>query len=195
MGTKNLSKSLTIICLINAIFLIVQTAGQMEPKKTWSYELKSLTSQSSDTEKMKVDLDIERVSRGVYAISGTILINFDIVEGDGNTIAAKSYRSAQGDNEYNVLPFQMPALHFHNFFNTHYKDVLMGTLKDCSDLPVFEDTFEPPFEKKLYTFDACQFSQDGLPNHLQEGFYKLVIIGTGAVDWEMEIIAEVTPAM
>ncbi|XP_065365420.1 uncharacterized protein LOC135958445 [Calliphora vicina] len=195
MATKNLSKSLTIISLINVVFLIVRTAGQMLGMKTWSYELKSLTAQTSDTEKLKIDLQIERISRGVYAISGTALINIDIVDGDSNTVAAKSYRSAQGDNEYIVLPFQMPALHFHTFLNTHYKDVLMDTLKDCSDLPAFEDKFEPPLEKKLYTLNACQFSQDGLPNYLQGGFYKLLIIGTGDVDWEIEIVSEITTEM
>ncbi|XP_065365419.1 uncharacterized protein LOC135958444 [Calliphora vicina] len=192
MVTKNLSKTITVI---GVIFLIVATIGQMPGKKTWSYELKSLTSKTSDSEKMKINLEIERVSRGVYAISGTVLINFDVVEGDGNTIAAKSYRSVLGDNEYNVLPFQMPATHLHKYFNTFYKDVLMDTLKDCSDLPAFEDKFEPPFEKKLYTFDACQFSQDGLPNHLQDGFYKLLLIGAGDVVWEIEVIAEITTEM
>ncbi|XP_065365417.1 uncharacterized protein LOC135958442 [Calliphora vicina] len=193
MEAEILNKILTIIGLIHVISLIVGTVGQLPVKKTWSYELKSLTSQTSDTEKLKIDLQIERVSRGVYAISGTALINIDIVDGDSNTVAAKSYRSVQGDTEYNVLPFQMPPTHINKVLNTHYKNVLMGTLKDCSDLPVFEDEFEPPLEKKLYTLNACQFSQDGLPNHLQEGFYKLVIIGTGDVDFEIEVIAEVTP--
>lgn len=85
----------------------------------------------------------------------------------------------------------MPSSHIFTVLNSHYKDVLMDTLKDCSDLPVFEDKFEPPLEKKIYKFNACQFSQDGLPNHLQEGFYKLLIIGSGEVDWEIEVIAEV----
>ncbi|KNC29722.1 hypothetical protein FF38_08467, partial [Lucilia cuprina] len=171
----------------------VKTKGQVPVKvKTWSYELKSITSETSDAEKLKVDLEIERIARGVFAISGKFFFNVDVAEGDSNMIAAKSFRSPQGDNDYKVLPFQMPATHLYKVLNTHYKDVLMETLKDCSDFPVFENTFEPPMEKKLYTLDSCQFSQDGLPNHLQDGFYKLLIIGSGEVDWNVEVIAEVT---
>lgn len=66
-------------------------------------------------------------------------------------------------------------------------------MKECSDMPVFEDKFQPPLEKKLYKLDACQFSQDGLPNHLQEGFYKLLILGTGDVEWQVNVVAEVIP--
>ncbi|XP_037818835.1 uncharacterized protein LOC119608471 [Lucilia sericata] len=186
------SKFLTINSLIILIAFSVITKGQLPAKKTWSYELKSITSETSDTEKLKVHLEIQRISRGVFAISGTVLFNYDVAEGDSNMISAKSYRSAQGDNDYKVLPFQMPATHFFKVLNTHYKDVIMDTLKDCSDFPVFEDKFVPPLEKKLYTLDSCQFSQDGLPNHLQDGFYKLLIIGSGDADWKVEIIAEVT---
>lgn len=67
----------------------------------------------------------------------------------------------------------------------------MKTLKDCSDLPSFDDQFEPPLEQKTYTLTKCQFSQDGLPNHMQEGFYKVVFYGIGDVEFDVVIIAEV----
>ncbi|KAM7347108.1 uncharacterized protein ACRADG_006769 [Cochliomyia hominivorax] len=193
MGKLLLSELLTIICLINLLVLLTGISPMVPGAgKTWTYELKSITSKSSDTEKIQINLEIERVSRGVYAVSGEIKIFFDITEGDTNYITAKSFRSAQGDNDYKVLPFQMPSTHFLNVLNTHYKDILMDTLKDCSDCPVFEKEFVPPLEKKVYTLNACQFSQDGLPNHLQDGFYRLLIIGTGDVEYEIEVIAEIT---
>lgn len=67
----------------------------------------------------------------------------------------------------------------------------METLKDCSDLPYFEDTAPIPFEKKTYVLDKCKFSQEGMPNVLETGTYKIVLLGYGAADWEVEIIAEV----
>lgn len=55
-------------------------------KKTWTYELKEVTAASSDPEKLNITLNIERVSRGIYAISGEVLLGFDIIEGDSNNV-------------------------------------------------------------------------------------------------------------
>lgn len=70
----------------------------------------------------------------------------------------------------------------------------MESLKDCSTMPVFEGEFEPPLEKGTYTMDKCQFSTDGFPNHLQEGFYKVQIIGKGEIAFELNIVCKVEKA-
>lgn len=88
----------------------------------------------------------------------------------------------------------MQRQHVHSALNTFYKDMLMDTLKECSDMPVFEDKFVPPLEKKTYTLTKCQFSQDGFPNHLPEGFYKIVVSGYGTVEWSLIIVAQVESA-
>lgn len=67
----------------------------------------------------------------------------------------------------------------------------MDIFKDCSNLPQFEGKFQPPFEKKLYVLDKCQFSQDSFPNHVLEGFYKIVAVGYGDVEWSMAFIFQV----
>lgn len=71
----------------------------------------------------------------------------------------------------------------------------MDTLKDCSNLPVFEDQFEPPLEKKTYTMNKCQFDQSGFPQHLQDGFYKVILSGYGSVNWYMSFVVEVQNVM
>ncbi|XP_073828210.1 uncharacterized protein [Musca autumnalis] len=162
--------------------------------KTWTYEIKSMESSSSDDNLLNLDLSVERVSRGVYAISGTININLDIEEDDGCDIEAGAFRSDNGVNDYKVLPFKMPRQHLFSALNSFYKDMLMETFSECSDLPVFEEKFEPPLEKRVYTLDKCQFSQDGFPNHLSEGFYKILISGYGSVQWSLTIVAQVEPA-
>lgn len=67
----------------------------------------------------------------------------------------------------------------------------MDTLSECSDMPVFEDKFDPPLAKGVYTLNKCQFSQDGFPNHLAEGFYKVLISGHGRVEWSLTVVAQV----
>lgn len=85
----------------------------------------------------------------------------------------------------------MSRRHLYNALNTYYKTVVMSTFKECSDLPYFEDEFEPPLEKRAYVLDKCQISQDGLPNHVQSGTYKLHVNGYGAVEWQVVIEFEV----
>ncbi|XP_073828209.1 uncharacterized protein [Musca autumnalis] len=162
--------------------------------KTWTYEIKSVESSTSDASLINVDLSVERVARGVYAVSGALTFNFDVNEGDAFDVEAGSFRSDNGVNDYKVLPFKMPRQHLFSTLNSFYKDMLMETLSECSNMPVFEDKFEPPFSKGVYTFEKCQFSQDGFPNHLADGFYKIIISGHGIVEWSLTAIAQVESA-
>ncbi|KAM7347460.1 uncharacterized protein ACRADG_007026 [Cochliomyia hominivorax] len=183
--------------LTNLIYLLTLLTGLYgilppnEQMKTWTYELKSVTTKTSDPDKLKIDLEIIRISRGVHAISGTIFIGGDIKEGDSNYISANWYRSSQGDYNYKLLPFQMHSAHVYDIMNTYYKDTIMDSIRNCSDLPVFENRFVPPLEKRTYKMERCQISHEGFPNHLQEGFYEILTIGTGDVEYEIEIIVEV----
>ncbi|XP_037818839.1 uncharacterized protein LOC119608474 [Lucilia sericata] len=160
-------------------------------KRSWIYELTEVNTKSSNPDLININLSIERIKRGVFALSGEFYMNLDMTEGDGNNVQLKSFRSTNGDGDYRSIPLQMSQRHFYEAFNSHYKSVLMDTFKDCSDLPVFEDKFTPPLEKKTYILDKCQISQDGMPNHMEAGVYKIVLSGTGDVEWEVEVIAEV----
>ncbi|XP_061395626.1 uncharacterized protein LOC133331242 [Musca vetustissima] len=160
-------------------------------EKTWTYEIKSLDSSSADDDILGIDLSVERVSRGVYGISGSFTLGIDIDESVPFDIEGTAYRSDNGVNEYRILPFKMARQHLISALNGFYKEMLMESLKECSDMPVFEDKFEPPLEKRVYTLTKCQFSQDGFPNHLAEGFYKVVIAGSGCTDWQFTVIAQV----
>ncbi|XP_073848977.1 uncharacterized protein [Musca autumnalis] len=160
-------------------------------KHTWTYDMKSVQTHSEnpdlvDFQKFKV----ERIRRGVYAASGNIIQNFDIVEGDDSEIEFLSYRSENGVKPYRPLPFKVQRQHFFSYLNSFYK-LIMDTLKDCSNMPVFEDKFVPPFEKKIYTLDRCQFNRDEFPQYMQEGFYKIVVNGYGAAQWNLILIVEV----
>ncbi|XP_075155996.1 uncharacterized protein LOC142229324 [Haematobia irritans] len=181
--------------LFFVIAVSVSSTNSMVPtsKKTWTYEIKSVETTSSNTDAVDLHLQVDRVSRGVYAISGTFTLNTDIMDGDNNEVEASVYRSENGVDDYKILPFKISRQHFNKAMDSFYKDMIMDTLKECSDLPVFEDKLERPIEKKEYTLKGCQFSQDGFPNHLATGFYKIVLSAHGASEWGFTLIAEVTP--
>ncbi|XP_073828208.1 uncharacterized protein isoform X2 [Musca autumnalis] len=162
--------------------------------KTWNYEIKSMETYSANESLLKFDLTIERVSRGVYAFTGDLIMTIDVNEEDDSYIEACAARSHNGVSDYRMLPFKMPRQHLFTAMNTFYKEILMETLSECSNLPVFEDKFEPPLRKGVYTITKCQFSQDGFPNHVAEGFYKIMIFGNGTVDWSISVIAQVETA-
>ncbi|KAM7347459.1 uncharacterized protein ACRADG_007024 [Cochliomyia hominivorax] len=191
MVKLKINKLFRIICVLTLVTLLERSHKVTGDESTWTFELKSITTKTSDPEKLSIDLDIVRVSRGVFAVTGGGTLGFDIVEDDNNLISSKTYRSKLVDSDFKVVPMGMSPTHFFKVLSTYYKNVLMDTLKDCSNFPIFEDEFVPPLEKKYYYMNDCQFTEAGFPSHLQEGFYKLVLIGTGEVDWEVAITVEI----
>ncbi|XP_046803205.1 uncharacterized protein LOC124419052 [Lucilia cuprina] len=181
---------LILLAILSILLLICDNVIATE-KKNWMYELTEVNTKSSNTDLININLSIERIQRGVYALSGEFYVNIDITEGDGNDVEVKSFRSPNGDGVYKSIPLEMSRRHLYEALNSHYKDVVMETFKDCSNLPYFEDEFSPPLEKKTYVLNKCQFSQEGLPNHLETGVYKIILTGYGQVDWEVEMIFEV----
>lgn len=55
------------------------------------YEMTSVTTKTSNADLVKMTLNIERVSRGVYALSGEVYVNVDIEEGDNNEVKWNYY--------------------------------------------------------------------------------------------------------
>ncbi|XP_073820159.1 uncharacterized protein [Musca autumnalis] len=188
-------KFITGLAAIIVLFVsskLMKTKGSLTLKQTWTYELKSVESHTDNSDLLGFsDWKIDRISRGQYAISGSISINVDIVDGDSNEVEFKAYRSENGVKEYKPIPFEVQRQHVYEYINTFYKDLIMESLSKCSNLPVFEDKFEPPLQKITYTLDKCQLSQEGFPQHLQDGFYKVVMKGFGSANWDIIFIVEV----
>lgn len=55
------------------------------------YEMTSVTTKTSNADLVKMTLNVERVSRGVYALSGEVYVNVDIEEGDNNEVKWNYY--------------------------------------------------------------------------------------------------------
>ncbi|XP_019891660.1 uncharacterized protein LOC101896989 [Musca domestica] len=184
--------SVSVIIVLFAISTLRKLEASLVPiKHTWTYELKSVEAHSDNPDLWSFnEFKVERISRGVYAASISFTVNFDIVEGDDTEIEFLSYRSENGVKEYKPIPFKVQRQHLFKYFDNLYK-LIMGTLKECSNMPVFEDKFEPPFEKKTYVLDKCQFDQSEFPQHIQDGFYKVIVNGYGAATWNMVFIVEI----
>ncbi|XP_073820379.1 uncharacterized protein [Musca autumnalis] len=180
-------KTIIIVSILGLYYL-----GQGEallPKNSFLLELKSVDVATSNADLLNfIDFGVNRVERGVYGMSGKIILNVDVVEGDSNEIEVKVFYSSNGKNNYRLTPFHLNRQHLFNILNTIYKDVVMENVKDCSNFPQFKDKFDPPLIKDTYYMDKCQFDDDGFPNHAKEGFYKIALIGYGVVDWKMDIV-------
>ncbi|XP_073838967.1 uncharacterized protein isoform X2 [Musca autumnalis] len=175
-----------VISILNVLWISpIEVQSIPKQKKTWTYEVKTIEAYSDNPEAVAFsDCHVERISRGVYGASWKWLINIDIVEGDENELEVNVYRSESGKG-YRRLPFRIERQHLFQFFNTHYKDLFMKAYKDCSDFVVFEDKFQPPLEKKTYTFNKCIVDVDGFPQYAQDGFYKIEVLGFGIANWNM----------
>ncbi|XP_075156330.1 uncharacterized protein LOC142229637 [Haematobia irritans] len=186
-----MESSKTFVLIFYVIFMTIKIATPFG-QHTWTYEMKSVETKTSNPDLVQFyNLRVVRVDRGVYAMSGNTFFNVDIVEGDSNEIEVKTYRSEDGVKEYKLTPFSVPRQHFFDYMNKFYKEAAMETLSKCSDLPVFEDKLIPPIEKKNYTLTNCKYTQEGLPQYMQEGFYKIEMLVYGDCEWSVTYIVEV----
>uniref|UniRef100_A0A1A9VSG6 Uncharacterized protein n=1 Tax=Glossina austeni TaxID=7395 RepID=A0A1A9VSG6_GLOAU len=107
-------------------------------------------------------------------------------------IEVLAYRSATGsESDYQQLPYSVPRQNIIAFLNGLYKDLIMKSFSECSNMPVFTDKFPGPVEKKRYELDNCSFSDESFPNHLPEGFYRLVAQIEGDVQWSVIVNVQV----
>uniref|UniRef100_A0A1I8MRV7 Uncharacterized protein n=1 Tax=Musca domestica TaxID=7370 RepID=A0A1I8MRV7_MUSDO len=135
------------------------------------------------------DWKVERISRGVFGLSGKYTVNTTILEGDSNEIEVLIYRSYNGVRDFRPLPLNMERKHIYDYMNVFYKMYVMNSIRTCSTMPVFEGRFKPPLEKKTYVLEKCQVKVDDYPL-LLEGFYKFAVIGYGEADWSMNFTGQ-----
>jgi len=101
-------------------------------------------------------------------------------------VGALAYRSANGNGDYKLLPFGMPRIPLKKAINTFYKDLIMESLKNCSNFLYFKKTWEGPLEAKNYTFHKCVIGTERLPQYMPEGFYKVILKSYVAIELGFE---------
>ncbi|XP_017087068.2 uncharacterized protein [Drosophila bipectinata] len=177
--------------LIPGLCLILHLIHNTHGARRWDYEPVSVQTFSSDESLLKITAKIDRVSRGEFAVSATV--DFKYEPDDTTMVEAIAQRSASGDeSDYKMLPFNIPKQPYTDFMNSHYKDVVIPNLGDCSNLVKFEDKFEPPWPQQVYVLDKCVANSDGFPEVVPEGFYRIIMNFTSPVDWGFIIVVKIS---
>uniref|UniRef100_A0A1A9VSF8 Uncharacterized protein n=1 Tax=Glossina austeni TaxID=7395 RepID=A0A1A9VSF8_GLOAU len=160
--------------------------------KTYSYQLISLETNSSDPDLLDIDVRLQRKSRRELVLSGYVDIKYDIQEGDDTEIEWVVYHSPTGsESDYKLLPFNIRRQSIYDYFNSFYKDFIMNGIANCSDLWVFDGKAPSPLEKKRYEINGCVLNDDHYPNHLGDGFYRIVGRIYGQVQCTIMLLIEV----
>uniref|UniRef100_A0A1B0FIS8 Uncharacterized protein n=1 Tax=Glossina morsitans morsitans TaxID=37546 RepID=A0A1B0FIS8_GLOMM len=131
-------------------------------------------------------------SRRELVLSGYVDIKLDIQEGDDTEIDCVVYHSATGsESDYKLLPFNIRRQSLYDYFNSFYKDFVMNGIANCSDLWVFDGKAPSPLEKKRYEINDCVLNDEHYPNHLGDGFYRIIGRIYGQVECTITLLAEV----
>ncbi|XP_016957975.2 uncharacterized protein LOC108029978 [Drosophila biarmipes] len=174
----NMVQMVSLRHLFVSISLGVLLVNEIRAARKWDYEPISVVGISSNDSLVSFDIQIIRIGRGEYGVSGTAVWNYDTT--DETTMEAVAYRSSTGaESDYKLLPFSVPKQSFNDYINSYYKEVIMKNLAHCSNLPQFKGKFQPPWPKKTYWAEKCVFKCDGLPDIILPGLYKVVFNCTG----------------
>ncbi|XP_017025077.2 uncharacterized protein [Drosophila kikkawai] len=184
----------SLLLITGGLFLIILIVGNCGAKRKWDYEPLSIDTYSSDESKLKFVAKVERVARGEFAIGGTI--DFKYTPDSNTMVEAVAHRSSSGaERDYKLIPFNIPKQPFPDFMNSHYKDVIIPNVAECSNLIKFEGKFDGVWPQKVYTLDKCVADSDGFPEMVTEGFYRINFTLTNPVDWGFVLIVKISNKM
>lgn len=157
----------------------------------WEFDLINATGISSDPSVIDLSYKVDRISRGVYGISGYFNLSVDL--DDETIINATLFRS----NRINGPFIKTPMAYIQPLskaMNGIYKNSCMESMHKCvisGNAPYFEDTFEPPLTARSIVLDKCVFSTDNLPNNLAQGYYMFRIAAQHPVEVETIYVAHI----
>ncbi|EDW81970.1 uncharacterized protein Dwil_GK25378 [Drosophila willistoni] len=173
--------------LLSLLFLLpfVKALGN---EKTWTYTLVDITVTSSDESKVKAEARIERMGRGEFGLSGQIVLG--VLVPPSIDVEVLTYRSADSGQTYKLQPYGVQRQGIYNALNNFYKNIIMESAKDCSNLPQFEGNLTE-IGPDTYNFEKCQVKTDSFPQYMPEGFLKIVMLSYGEVEVKCEIIVNI----
>ncbi|XP_016988601.1 uncharacterized protein LOC108051131 [Drosophila rhopaloa] len=179
-------RMLPIFILLVSSYLAL---GNLVPnQKTWTYMMRSVQMSTSDESIAGGTTRLDRISRGEFGLTGTLYFNTDVprdLEAEVNI-----YRSTDGGGTYKLEPFSVPRRKVYDALNTFYKDIIMKSAANCSDLPQFKGTLDIIHAREFH-YEKCRVSTDGFPNYLSDGLYKIEVKTFGIVHIIWEVVVEV----
>ncbi|XP_055852510.1 uncharacterized protein LOC129916533 [Episyrphus balteatus] len=157
--------------LLNGFILCIWSVTVHCNVQDWEYVFLRVESNTTNADILAFNLRPIRVSRGVYALNGSIYTGKPL--DDTYLVDFKLYRSETGSSDYKATPFGFSQTTFYNFMTKVYVKMLQEDLKDCTNVPHFEGEFEGPMPQNTYTYKNCVIRTDGMPGHLQPGVYRI----------------------
>ncbi|XP_034480171.1 uncharacterized protein LOC117785979 [Drosophila innubila] len=158
-------------------------------KRRWNYEPISVDPNTSDSNKLDIDVRIKRMPRGEFAYDGHVNFNYDV--GDDTMIECTAFRSVSGrEEDYTALPWGIPKQIYTKFIKDFYQDLIFKNFHSCSNLPTPDNVL--PFKRDNYSFVECVVNGDGLPDIVPQGYYKIVATVTGEVEFGFVTISRIT---
>ncbi|KAH8291699.1 hypothetical protein KR018_006049, partial [Drosophila ironensis] len=157
-------------------------------QKTWTYTLQSVNCSSKNEEMAYAEMRIDRLGRGEFGLSGILDLKVDVSE--DMEVEVFSYRSTDQGANYKIQPYSLPRQSFYQAMNSFYKDMIMDSAANCSNLPQFDDKITDMTAQK-FVFDKCQVSTEKFPQHMPDGWYKLTFTTYGIMELYAEIIVSV----
>lgn len=158
-------------------------------QKTWTYEFTDIVFTTTNPDIVEADLEVVRISRGVFGFSGFVNFKEDLEE--SVIVEANFYRDKYCDKQYEIQPYSVSNTTLPKAMENYYKSYLMDSLKDCAtDAPIFED-FEPPLSSRCVVLDKCQISTENLPSHMDDGCYLVSVNMYGNAVLKIDVFAVV----
>lgn len=130
------------------------------------------------------DIRIDRIERGEFGLSGNLVLEVDVTK--DMEVEVLWYRSTDGGASYKIQPYSLPRQSIIDAMNNFYKDMVMPSAANCSNLPQIEDKLTMLPAQKFH-FEKCQVSTERFPQHVPDGLYKMTFQTYGAVDLSCEI--------
>ncbi|KAM8710252.1 hypothetical protein ACLKA7_016965 [Drosophila subpalustris] len=141
--------SLLPLALSGILLLILRGC---ECRRTWDYELISISTSSSDDSKLAIQSKIERSKYN--DLSFTIIIDWKFDMKDDDMIEMEMFRSPSGhEADFKPLPYTIPKIPFSDAKKNYYKQFLYGNIAHCSNIPTYEEIENSPWPKKNHPAD------------------------------------------
>ncbi|XP_017077714.1 uncharacterized protein LOC108112384 [Drosophila eugracilis] len=159
------------VSLLLFLSILVYLYDGCSAKPNWEATPLSIGGTTTNPSAMDMDLRIERISRSEFGFSGTFFWNIDME--DSVMVEMRILSSHSGDEaDYKMTPWSIPQQKFTDYIDTFYKDMLRPNLGNCTDMPVYDSGYVPPWPKMTFTFNRCTLNGQGLPDIVAEGFYR-----------------------
>ncbi|XP_075153243.1 uncharacterized protein LOC142226887 [Haematobia irritans] len=167
------------------ILLIVQLIISLSEGK-YDIDIIEVDWNITTTDAIDIKLKSVQPKRGIFAINGYIELKED-VRLEASLSQVKIYYSSRGQ-VFQLSPFRVPEQTATSTMNGPYRIYVMDRMQECCENAPYGDIIESPITKRKVTFNNCQFPTDTIPPTMRLGYYRLVIMVYGDIEFNLSIL-------